>query len=134
MIYCLIIALVGIVWQIAEIKLRGDTIEKITFTSMFAVIIIPLFEEILARGFILNKLSEIMSFSKALFVSAAFFLLCHLPGWLLITPIMPIKQILIYSFGVFFVVGIGCGVLMKKSNSLYPSILFHAINNFISSV
>lgn len=133
-IYCLILLGAGVVWQLLEIRFRGDTIGDISFISILGVVVIPLFEEILLRGFILNKLSEIMAFNKALFISAAYFLLLHLPGWLLIAPIMPAMQMLVFSFSVFAVVGLLSGILMRKSNSLYPSILLHAINNFISGI
>jgi len=75
-----------------------------------------------------------MSFTKALFLSAGFFLLVHLPGWFLITPVKSVGQILVDSFSVFVVVGLVGGFLIKKSNSLYPSVTLHLVNNFISGV
>jgi len=134
LLWSLVIVAVGAIWQIFEILFRGDIIGHISFISILSLIIVPLFEEIVMRGFVLNKLAEFMSFTKALFISAGFFLLIHLPGWFLITPVKPIGQMLIDSIAVFIIVGLAGGILMKKSNSLYPSITLHLINNFISSV
>ena len=133
-LYSLAVLAAGIVWQILEISFANDSIENFSFLSILAIIVIPVFEEILARGFVLNKLCEIMSFHKALPISAGFFWLCHIPGWFLIGDPLPINQFLLNSISVFAVVGIISGVLMKKSNSLYPSIVLHAVNNFISSI
>jgi uncharacterized protein len=134
LIWTLAVVAVGIVWQILETHFRGDNIGPLTLNSILGLVFIPLFEEIPMRGFILNKLSETMSFTKALFISAGFFLLVHLPGWFLIAPTKSISEMLIDSIAVLGIVGLIGGLLMKKSNSLYPSIALHLINNFISSV
>ena len=133
-LYSLAVLAAGIAWQLLEIAFANDSIENFSFLSILAIIVIPVFEEILAKGFVLNKLSEIMSFKKALPISAGFFWLCHIPGWFLIGDPLPLNQFLLNSISVFAVVGIISGVLMKKSNSLYPSIVLHAVNNFISSI
>jgi uncharacterized protein len=134
LIWTLCVVAIGVIWQILEIHFRGDQIGHISLNTVLGLVFIPLFEEIPMRGFILNKLAEIMPFAKALFISAGFFLLVHLPGWFLIAPAKPISQMLIDSIAVFVILGLVGGLLMKKSNSLYPSIVLHAVNNFISSV
>ncbi|MBN2879617.1 MAG: CPBP family intramembrane metalloprotease [Clostridia bacterium] len=133
-LFSLLLVPLGALWQLAEMRFRGDTIGSISFLSAITLIVIPMFEEILARGFVLNKLSDIMPFKYALPFSALFFWMCHIPGWILISPDVIRFHLLTYSFSVFLVVGILGGMLMKKSNSLYPSIMLHMINNFISSI
>ena len=133
-LYSVAVLAAGALWQFIEYKFANDTITNFSFLSILALVIIPVFEEILARGFILNKLCEIMPTKKVLPLSAGFFWLCHIPGWPFIGSPIPLNQFIVYSISVFIVVGIGCGILMKKSNSLYPSIVLHAVNNFISSI
>ncbi|HEY3135876.1 MAG TPA: CPBP family intramembrane glutamic endopeptidase [Blastocatellia bacterium] len=88
-------------------------------------------EEILFRGFFLNRLNETLSFWKSNFVAAALFMLAHVPYWI--------------SKGGFSgrvirdlvnVVLLGCvfGWVMKKTNSLWPAIGAHIANNFLSGL
>lgn len=132
--WCCGVLLAGIVWQALEIMLRGDTIGAITPAGLLSLVFIPVFEEIPTRGFILGKLSESMNFWKANVINAAFFLLLHLPGWIFISPGKSAVEMLFNSVSVFFIVGLLGGYLRKKSDSLYPPILLHIINNFISGI
>lgn len=127
------ILLLGAMWQFASIRLGYDKIGQISSISVIGLLIISICEEILMRGFILNKLSEITSFPMALLITSVFFVAIHYPGWLLInhhSSILIIK----YSLSILIVVALPCGYLVRKSNSLFPAIVLHSVNNFISSL
>ena len=128
------VLLVGSIWQFIMLKSHHDKIGSISAISIVGLIIISLFEEILMRGFILNKLSEVTSFPKALLITSLLFVFVHYPGWLLISPGHSFNQILTYSVSIFLIVAMTGGYLVKKSNSLYPSIVLHTVNNFISAL
>ncbi len=127
------VLLLGAIGQLVALKLGLDKIGLISVFSIVNLTIGSLFEEILMRGFILSKLSEVTSFNKALLITSLLFYAIHLPGWILIYH-NSLNQIFIYSGSIFFIVSLGGGLLVKKSNSLYPSIVLHIVNNFISSI
>lgn len=95
------------------------------------VILSPIWEEILFRGFFLNRLNESLSFWKSNFISAFLFMLAHVPYWVskngLSTPV--IKDLVnVFLLGCLF------GWVMKKTNSLWPAIGAHIANNFLSGL
>jgi membrane protease YdiL (CAAX protease family) len=91
----------------------------------------PISEEILCRGFFLNRLNESLSFWKANAVAALLFMLAHWPYWVSKNGFSP--QVIKDSLNVFL---LGClfGWLMKQTNSLWPAIGAHIANNFLSSL
>jgi hypothetical protein len=95
------------------------------------VFISPISEEILFRGFILNRLSESFSFWKANLIAALLFMLAHWPYWLSKNGFS--LRVIKDSVNVFL---LGClfGWLMKKTNSLWPAIGAHIANNFLSGL
>jgi membrane protease YdiL (CAAX protease family) len=105
---------------------------KLNFNSvaLLSTSVSSLFEEILFRGFILNKLWESLSFWKANLLAAFLFSLAHLPNWLWTKG--PQTQIVVDSLSVFM---LACflGYLVKKTNSLWPSVAAHITNNFLAS-
>jgi uncharacterized protein len=91
----------------------------------------PISEEILFRGFFLNRLNESVSFWQANLISALLFMLTHWPYWVSKNGFsMPVIK---DSVNVFL---LGClfGWLMKKTNSLWPAIGVHIANNFLSGL
>lgn len=91
----------------------------------------PIWEEILFRGFVLNRLNESLSFWKANLIASFLFMLAHWPYWL--SKFGFSGQVMKDSVNVFL---LGClfGWLMKKANSLWPSIGGHIANNFLSGL
>ena len=95
------------------------------------VFISPISEEILFRGFILNRLSESLRFWRSNLIAALLFMLAHWPYWLSKNG---------FSFSVIkdsvnvFLLGCLFGWLMKKTNSLWPAIGAHIANNFVSGL
>lgn len=91
----------------------------------------PTWEEILFRGFFLNRLNEALSFWRSNLISAFLFMLVHAPYWIskngLSGPV--IKDLVnVFLLGCLF------GWVMKKTNSLWPAIGAHIANNFLSGL
>ncbi|MGI5113399.1 CPBP family intramembrane metalloprotease [Treponema denticola] len=89
------------------------------FMFIATVIISPIFEEILYRGLMYNKLKEISNAFIGVLISSILFALLHIPK---------------YGFGIntffLFLVGILLAYCYEKSNNIYVPILVHSINNF----
>ena len=98
---------------------------------LIGVFFSPIWEEILFRGFFLNRLNERISFWSANAISALLFMLVHWPYW--ISKHGFSAGVIKDSANVFL---LGClfGWVMKKSNSLWPAIGAHIANNFISGL
>ena len=87
-------------------------------------------EEILFRGFILQKLREMTGFWKANFLTSILFVAIHWPGWLLISH-KPFSEIITLSASIF-VLSLLFGYALKKAESLLAAISIHLANNFVS--
>jgi membrane protease YdiL (CAAX protease family) len=96
-----------------------------------ALVIAPVFEEILFRGFILRSLLESgLRFWPANLLTALLFLGIHLPGWsFAASPSLTQPAAMV---GIVLV-GLGAGLAKQRSDSLWGSILFHAVNNLYSA-
>jgi membrane protease YdiL (CAAX protease family) len=91
--------------------------------------ITPMSEEILFRGFVLRKGQEFMEFWPANLLTSLLFVATHWPYW-------------VYSRGWhvglltlsvrIFAIGTLLGYLVRRTNSLWPSIVTHLLNNLIS--
>ena len=100
-------------------------------TILLGVFLSPFSEEILFRGFILNRLNESLSFLKSNLISAILFVLAHVPYWVSKNGFSPR---VIRDLANVFVLGLLFGWLMKRTNSLWPAIGAHIANNFLSGL
>lgn len=89
----------------------------------------PISEEILFRGFILAKLRERMSFWIANVVTTGLFVLIHWPNWLWRNGF---QSWMIYTAGSISILSLLLGWLVKKTQSLWPSIAVHTANNLLA--
>lgn len=87
-------------------------------------------EELLFRGFILNQLDDRMGFWKANALSSLLFVLVHWPNWLWVNGF---KSWILFTSVSIFILSLFLGYLMKLTNSLWPSVLGHTINNFLAT-
>ena len=89
------------------------------FMLIATVIISPIFEEILYRGLMYNKLKEISNAFIAILISSILFALLHIPG---------------YGFNIKIFCFVLDGILLtycyEKTDNIYVPILVHSINNF----
>lgn len=101
------------------------------FMSLVSVWLSPISEEILFRGFILQKLQELIDFWRANLITALLFTLAHWPNWIWVQGWSP--AIITSSVGIF-ALGWIFGYVMYKTNSLWPSIGLHILNNFLQAL
>ncbi|TYQ16651.1 UNVERIFIED_CONTAM: hypothetical protein Cloal_3218 [Acetivibrio alkalicellulosi] len=94
-----------------------------------AVILIGITEEVVFRGFILQKLMEWNGFWRSNLITAVLFLLIHYPSWYmnqrLAMPGVLWNSIYLILFSMLQ------GYLLKKSKSLWSCMLVHSINNLM---
>lgn len=88
------------------------------------------FEELLFRGFILNQLHERVGFWKANALSSLLFVLVHWPNWLWVNGF---KGWIVFTSVSIFILSLFLGYLMRLTNSLWPSVFGHTLNNFIAT-
>ena len=101
----------------------GELVEQLKITSVYSgfliilttVIVAPVVEEFLFRGFLQNVLEESWGdITKAILVTSLFFALIHLnPYWI----------VQIYLLGMLL------GYLSWRTNSIMPGIILHGLNN-----
>jgi len=89
-------------------------------------------EEILFRGFFLQRIASYTKFEFANIITAILFLLIHFPGWIALNalPTGVFLKIALFSFILIF--SIVQGYVFKKTESLWVCIVIHSINNFVS--
>ena len=106
-------------WKsIGQTAVKQNGNQDIFLGILTAVILAPLTEDTIFRGYIYQMLSEKINYRLAILISSLLFAVIHInffgPG---------------LTIWVFFF-GIASAYLYKKFNSIYPSLLFHALNNF----
>ena len=89
----------------------------------------PIAEEILFRGFLLQKIQVIIGSWKANIATSFLFVAIHFPNWIYTGKAS--LEILTLSLSIF-ALSVLLGYLMQKSESLLPSIIVHMLNNAIS--
>jgi uncharacterized protein len=85
-------------------------------------------EEVLFRGFLLQKLSKSFTFIKANLYTSLLFVSIHFPLWFIQGITVPK---FIFSVLMVFLVGFGLGYLLKKSNSLWATTIVHTVYNLL---
>ena len=96
-----------------------------------AVILAGTVEEILFRGFFLNKLASRFKFWRANLVTTIMFVLVHYPLWFSLGySALNIALNSVY-LGIFSFIA---GYIWKKTNSLWGSVLFHTLNNIFVDI
>ena len=138
----IISAIVVVVWLslvvIGESLISGKSLGSLLLNKSPAWLSIlagffssPIWEEILFRGFFLNRLNETLSFWRANVISAFLFMLAHVPYWVSKNGI---SGPVIKDMANVFLLGCLFGWVMKKTNSLWPAIGAHIANNFLSGL
>ncbi len=92
------------------------------------VILAGITEEIVFRGFILQKFMSAMKFYKANLLTALLFLLIHYPIW--IAQGIATDFFIMNSLSIF-ILGLIWGYLFKRSGSLWPVIIYHTTYNLL---
>lgn len=90
----------------------------------------PIVEETLFRGFVLPQLAARMGFWKANLLQALLFTAMHWPNWIWVNGLGP--GILSSSISVF-AIAVLLGWLLQRTNSIWPPVVVHIVNNFLVS-
>jgi membrane protease YdiL (CAAX protease family) len=133
--WTILVSLIFIVYQLLG---RLAISQEIRFNLFFGldkwikvVLLAGFTEELLFRGFLLQKIAKYIHFEFANIITAIFFLLIHIPG-LFVTHQFPTGIVLKISlFSFLFIFSIIEGYILKKSGSLWACIVIHSINNFM---
>jgi uncharacterized protein len=106
-------------YQVQEeiIPLFGNDLQSLIIAGVTIVIIAPVLEEIVFRGFLLRGLVNQLGVIVGSIISAAIFSALHFP-WQTFIPI--------------FILGLIMNSMVLKSKSVIPSIAFHITNNLIA--
>ncbi|MFL6230198.1 MAG: CPBP family intramembrane glutamic endopeptidase [Pyrinomonadaceae bacterium] len=104
---------------------------SVSGVALASTSISSLSEEILFRGFILNKLREGVGFRAANLATALLFVAIHLPNWLWTRGFQ--RAVAFDCLGVFLLACL-LGYLVKETNSLWAGVGLHVANNVLSSV
>ena len=123
---------------LGEAVLSGRSVGAILFqrsaewlSILAGVFLSPIWEEILFRGFFLNRLTESLSFWKSNLIAAFLFTVVHVPYWVSKNgfSLRVIRDLInVFLLGCLF------GWVLKKTNSLWPAIGAHIANNFLSGL
>jgi len=97
-----------------------------------AILLVGFSEEVLFRGFILQKMREMSKFWVANVISAVLFVLVHIIGWIINDQFN--SPTIIRSICTILLFGLIQGFVLKKTNSLWTCIIIHSFNNFTSIV
>lgn len=136
-----IVAIVAAVWF--SLTILGESMmthrspramfnwKSISLLGTLFTILSPIWEEILFRGFFLNRLNESLSFWRSNVLQAALFMLVHAPYWVSKNGM---SGPVIKDLANVFLLGCLFGWAMKKTNSLWPAIGIHIANNLISGL
>jgi uncharacterized protein len=110
-------------------SLFSASLTKLSFI-LAGIIISPLLEEFLFRGFVLNKLREELSFWLSNLISALLFSAAHWPYWLWSRGF---TVSVVRDSASVFLLGAFLGYLVRLTNSLWPAVGAHICNNFLVS-
>lgn len=95
-----------------------------------SVLLVGLSEDILFRGFILQKANEYTKFWIANVINAILFTLIHYPGWFL-EGNLNMQKLIVQSLYVL-IFALLQGYILKKTKSLWACMIVHSFNNFMS--
>jgi uncharacterized protein len=98
--------------------------------ALFSIVASSVCEEILFRGFVLRELWERLGFRPANLMAAALFTLVHWPYW--VWAAGGFHPGLIFISGSVFLLALFLGYLVKLTDSLWPSVVAHVVNNQLS--
>jgi len=113
----------NLIFQINKLSFLHFVMLPFNIHAFPSVVLQPLAEETLTRGFIYAYLRKRLGASLALLLQALIFVVAHNFG----------------SFDFFedikiFILGIALGYLYEKTGTLYPSIAFHASFNYLATL
>lgn len=124
----------AVCFLMANVLILGNSIKlDLEFDEWLnTIIIVGISEEIVFRGFILNKLLERIQFWKANIITSLLFVPIHFPIWMY-EGLFQFPYVFGASVNVF-VVGVLFGYVYKKTGSLWSVIIIHSMYNLFVTV
>ncbi len=93
------------------------------------ILTVGIVEEIVFRGLVLQNLNSVFDAKTSNIISSILFVLAHIPYWYFGNQLtLPLSSIVFDVFFIFFF-GLVSGFVLKKTNSLWPCIIHHSVNN-----
>ena len=120
--------------SLAVAPLRGQRVEPagVTADALYAVVLTPLCEEWLFRGYLLRALAALgLRFWAANGLTALLFLVPHLVGWGF-KGVLGANALSVYPL-TLVVLSLVLGSVRHRSNSLVASVFVHAGNNAVGA-
>lgn len=104
------------------------------FKHLFIFAMVAFAEELVYRGWGLNALSKFMSAKKANFISCLFFVILHLPAYIIQYFLIGtfLYQTIIVQCFMVFILGLVFGYLYSKGKSLWSCMVVHFLCDFLS--
>ena len=127
--YFALVLFVDFVLANHPLKITITPISNSWLKTILVLTIAPLAEEILYRGFLLQKLQASLGNSTSSLITSLLFAAIHWPNWLYTSK--SLVEIATLSVQIF-ILSLLLGYLMQRTQSLWPSIFTHILNNMIS--
>ena len=128
--YLLGILIFCLIWQITLLIIGYDKTISGPLTWIFTFLSAAIPEEFMFRGFVYTKIKGFISVKYSIVLTSLLFVLIHYPGWFIFAP-HSLLNFLKDTLYIFLSSCLWCWIY-EKSKSLYPSILFHGLNNIIA--
>jgi membrane protease YdiL (CAAX protease family) len=123
-------------WIYAVAYLRGRPVDFAAWWSpgvlWDAFIASALIEEIAMRGFVLGALRQITGFWSANLLTAVLFVAFHWQHWLFLDP-QPLLHVAAMSASLLLL-SLCSGYLVKRSGSIWPSVVLHGLQNLVALI
>jgi len=137
-IYGVVLGSIIIVYHVIRNFIMGNGTFEFNidlYTWVHRIILIGITEEVVFRGFILQKLQEEIKFKYANAISSVLFVLIHFPKWYQ-SGILSYDQLLYFAMSIVFTFGFGLlqGYILKRVNSLWACMIIHSLNNLITTI
>jgi uncharacterized protein len=100
------------------------------WTGVVSIFFSPIIEEFFFRGFLLAELEKQSDFWNANLLQSVLFVLIHLPNWMWINGFQ--TGLAVNSISIF-ILAVLLGWITKRTNSIWPSVIVHFLNNFLAA-
>lgn len=128
-----LVVLLGPLWMLSVVALGMKSLDfsRWTFLNLFgALVTAAIIEEVNMRGFVLNQLRDLTGFWKANLLTGLLFVAFHWQAWFFLKPLYGIR---LFQMSLSILcLSLASGYLVRKSNSIWPSVVLHGIQNLIA--
>lgn len=94
--------------------------------ALNALVVAPLFEELLFRGIMWTRCAAKLTLPRTWFFCSLAFALLHVPGWVVPGGFAPARLV---QFALVVLAGVAFGAGRALTGSVWPAVGFHFVNN-----